>query len=150
MKSVAPYGCAVLCNCMAPSPIRRCNQSSYHLYLKTVSGKVTLPTAAAKDPLELTHNKILKWVLGVHKTKTKKASITTSATVTLADFPGILPIEDILVCGWQRQHNPPPHIQRAEGAQTKLKAGSVHGHHCFNGQLLHDCRTKLKSCPSIM
>ena len=40
--------------------------------------------------------------------------------MTLADFPGLLPIKGILVYEWQRQHTSPPHIQRAVGAQTKL------------------------------
>ena len=56
VKPVATYGCAV----WLPS-------ANVYKALLSLNTEVTIPKAAAKDALELTHLKILKWVLGVHK-----------------------------------------------------------------------------------
>ena len=56
VKPVATYGCAV----WLPS-------TNVFKALLSQNTKVTIPKAAAKDALESTHLKILKWVLGVHK-----------------------------------------------------------------------------------
>ena len=56
VKPVATYGCAV----WLPS-------TNVIKAVMSQTPGVTLPKAAAKDVLESTHLKILKWVLGVHK-----------------------------------------------------------------------------------
>ena len=58
IKPVATYGCAV----WLPS-----TNVFKALQLLSQNTEVTMPKAAAKDALESTHLKILKWVLGVHK-----------------------------------------------------------------------------------
>ena len=56
VKPIATYGCPVWL-------------SSTNIVKAILSKKeeVSLPKSAAKDPLETTHLKILKWILGVHK-----------------------------------------------------------------------------------
>ena len=56
VKPVATYGCAV----WPPS-------ANVYEALLSQNTEVTIPKAAAKDALESTHLKILKWVLGFHK-----------------------------------------------------------------------------------
>ena len=56
VKPVATYGCPV----WLPSTNLIKALASRH-------DQVTLPKAAAKDPLETTHLRMLKWILGVHK-----------------------------------------------------------------------------------
>ena len=56
VKPVATYGCAI----WLPS-------TSVIKALMSKKPDVTMPKAAAKDALESTHLKILKWIIGVHK-----------------------------------------------------------------------------------
>ncbi len=56
IKPVATYGC----------PVWLPSTNVIKAIISTTQG-ITIPKAAAKDPLETTHLKILKWVLGVHK-----------------------------------------------------------------------------------
>ena len=56
VKPVATYGCPVWL------------PSTYLLKaITSANNSTTLPKAAAKDPLETTHLKMLKWILGVHR-----------------------------------------------------------------------------------
>ena len=56
VKPVATYGCPVW---LPSTNVLKALSSSNQL--------TTLPKASAKDPLETTHLKMLKWILGVHK-----------------------------------------------------------------------------------
>ena len=106
-----------------------------------------MPKAAAKDQLESTHLKMLKWFLGVHEKASNNFCYSNTGRLpwTLTVLPqSSTTTSGIFVYEWQRQHTSPSHIPRAEAAQTKLVQRLV-----INSQLMHDCQTKLTSCPSI-
>ena len=60
VKPVATYGC----------PVWLPSTNVLKTFVST-NQPTTIPKAAAKDPLESTHLKILKWILGIHKKSNK-------------------------------------------------------------------------------